>query len=76
MLEPDREYISSLDDEQVKQKVLIVNKKFKGLYDALYISAHIGYNDRALVSHYTLSGVSQKNADAFLRKMLGVIQWP
>jgi len=51
-------------------------KKFKGLFDVLYISAHIGYNDRALISHFTLSGVSQHNADAFLRKMMETIQWP
>ncbi len=51
-------------------------KKFKGLYDVIYNAAHIGHNDRALISHYTLSGVNQNNADLFLRQFTESILWP
>jgi len=51
-------------------------KKFTGLFDVLYISAHVGHNDKALISHFTLSGVNQQNADSFLRKMMETISWP
>ena len=50
-------------------------KKFKELYDVLYIATTIDHNDESFLSHYTLSGVSKTNAQVFLRKFMSELAW-
>lgn len=50
-------------------------KDFPQLYDVLYLSATIDKNQQALVSHFTLAGVDQKNAMAFTRKFMEAVSW-
>ncbi|NVJ60061.1 MAG: trypsin-like peptidase domain-containing protein [Gammaproteobacteria bacterium] len=45
-------------------------KNYPGLYDALYLSASLNLKQKSLVSHYTLSGVSQANAESFLKRFM------
>lgn len=50
-------------------------KKYRGLYDVLYLSASVHDNKRALLSHFTLAGVEQSMAQDFLRKFIASVQW-
>ncbi len=50
-------------------------KDFQGLYDVLYLSASIDKNQQALVSHFTLAGVSQENAMTFTDKFMEAVSW-
>jgi len=50
-------------------------KKFPNLFDVLYIGASVDKDDQALVSHFTLSGVTEKSAMAFTRKFMESISW-
>ncbi len=48
---------------------------FPNLYDVLYLAASIDKNQQALVSHFTISGVSQSNALAFTKKFMEAVSW-
>ena len=50
-------------------------KDFPGLFDVLYLGASIDKNQQALVSHFTLAGVSQENAMTFTRKFIEAVSW-
>jgi len=50
-------------------------KDFPGLFDVLYLGASIDKNQQALVSHFTLAGVSQKNAMSFTSKFMEAVSW-
>ena len=50
-------------------------KDFQGLYDVLYLSASVDKNQQALVSHFTLAGVSQENAMTFTSKFMEAVLW-
>jgi len=50
-------------------------KKFPDLYDVLYLSASVDKNQQAIISHFTIAGVSQPNALAFTRKFMEAVSW-
>ena len=50
-------------------------KNFPDLYDIFYLSLSVDKKDRALVSHFTLSGFTRKSAEAFTEKFTSEIQW-
>jgi len=50
-------------------------KKFPGLYDVLYLSASVDKDKQALVSHFTIAGISQPNALAFTRRFMEAVSW-
>lgn len=50
-------------------------KDFPDLYDVFYVSLTVDQNNRALVSHFTLSGFTQESATAFTQKFASEIQW-
>ena len=50
-------------------------KKYRGLYDVLYLAASAHENTRALISHFTIAGVEQSLAQKFLRKFIASVQW-
>jgi len=50
-------------------------KKFPDLFDVLYLSASVDKEKQALVSHFTIAGVNQKNALAFTRKFMEAVRW-
>lgn len=51
-------------------------KDFPDLYDVFYLSLSVNRKDRALVSHFTLSGFTRESAAAFTEKFTSEIQWP
>jgi hypothetical protein len=50
-------------------------KKFPDLYDVLYLAASVDKNQQAIVSHFTIAGVSQPNALAFTRQFMEAVSW-
>lgn len=50
-------------------------RQYAGLFDVLYMSASLDRQQQGLISHYTLSGVSQPTAKAFNDKFSGAVQW-
>ncbi|MFQ3208813.1 MAG: serine protease Do, partial [Colwellia sp.] len=40
-----------------------------------YLGASVDKNQQALVSHFTLAGVSQENAMAFTGKFMEAVSW-
>jgi len=50
-------------------------KDFSGLFDVLYLGASVDKNQQALVSHFTIAGVSQENAMAFTGKFMEAVSW-
>ncbi|MFS1522949.1 S1C family serine protease [Microbulbifer sp. 2304DJ12-6] len=50
-------------------------KDFPDLYDIFFLSLSVDQKNRALVSHFTLSGFTRESADAFFEKFTSEIQW-
>lgn len=50
-------------------------KKYPSLYDVLFMSVSVHHNQASLMSHFTLSGVSKENAQAFTQKFMETVQW-
>ncbi|HEY8567934.1 serine protease [Microbulbifer sp.] len=50
-------------------------KEFPELYDVFYVSLTVDQANRALVSHFTLSGFTKESASAFTEKFVSEIQW-
>ena len=50
-------------------------KKFPDLYDVLYLSASVDKDSQALVSHFTIAGISQPNALAFTQQFMEAVSW-
>ena len=51
-------------------------KDYPQLYDVLFLQGTVDNSRAAFLSHFTLAGVSQKNAKAFARKLMEVATWP
>ena len=49
--------------------------KYPGLFDVMYLSMSVQHDDRALLSHFSISGVSEETADKFLMKFYSDIAW-
>ncbi|WP_114327149.1 S1 family peptidase [Candidatus Colwellia aromaticivorans] len=66
------------DNQMINNKSILCTrayKKFPDLFDVLYLSASIDKNKQALVSHFTVAGIDQKNALAFTRKFMEAVSW-
>ncbi len=50
-------------------------QQYTGLYDVIYLAASLDMQQMGLISHYTLSGVSQENAENFNRKFIEAVLW-
>ncbi|MCX2801025.1 S1C family serine protease [Microbulbifer thermotolerans] len=50
-------------------------KDFPDLYDIFFLSLSVDQKNRALVSHFTLSGFTRESAAAFTEKFTSEIQW-
>lgn len=66
------------DNQAINNKTIFCTrayKKFPDLFDVLYLSASIDKESQALVSHFTIAGISQPNALAFTRQFMEAVQW-
>ena len=50
-------------------------KKYPQLYDIVFNAALIGNQKKGLILKFSLSGVSEQNGTAFLKKFLETIEW-
>lgn len=70
--------ITTNNDQAIRNKAVLcvrAYKKYKGLYDIMYISASVDKNTKALISHYTLAGVEKDLAQAFSAKFMESVKW-
>jgi len=68
----------SPQNQGIKNKAIFCTrayKDFSGLYDILYLAASIDRNDQALLSHFTVAGVTQDSAMAFTKKFMESVTW-
>lgn len=75
--DPDNERAEGESDPIIARTSYCVRryKKFPDLYDIFYLSLSVDKRDRALVSHFTLSGFTRESAAAFTEKFTSEIQW-
>ena len=69
---------NAADKAERKTKAVFCVRAYKDypqLYDVLFLQATADDSRAAFLSHFTLAGVSQKNAKAFTRKFMGVATW-
>ncbi len=50
-------------------------RQYEGLYDVIYLAAALDQQQAGMISHYTLSGVSQDIAQQFNRKFTEAVLW-
>jgi hypothetical protein len=66
------------DNQAINNKAIFCTrayKKFPDLFDVLYLSASIDRDNEAIVSHFTIAGISQPNAMAFTRQFMEAVLW-
>ncbi|GLX78840.1 hypothetical protein tinsulaeT_21800 [Thalassotalea insulae] len=66
------------DNQRINNKAILCTRAYKdfaGLYDILYLGISIDRNEQALLSHFTLAGVSQKSAQAFTKQFMESVSW-
>jgi serine protease Do len=49
---------------------------YPALFDVLFIAAAVSESKNGLITHFTLSGVSNEMGTAFMRKFMEHVQWP
>lgn len=72
----DDEFVQSDNSKHISKTIYCVReyKQFPGLYDVLFLSSTVNLDQKALVSHYTISGVEQKQAEQFLKRFMEQVQ--
>ena len=66
------------DNQAINNKTIFCTrayKKFPDLFDVLYLSASVDKDNQAIVSHFTIAGISQPNALAFTRQFMEAVSW-
>ena len=66
------------DNQAINNKTILCTRayiKFPDLFDVLYLSASVDKDKQALVSHFTIAGISQPNALAFTRQFMEAVSW-
>ncbi|WNC68269.1 serine protease [Thalassotalea nanhaiensis] len=70
--------ITTDSEESIRNKAILcirAYKKYQGLYDVMYLSASVDKDTKALVSHFTLSGVDKNFAQVFNKKFMESVKW-
>lgn len=50
-------------------------KKLPGLFDVFFIGVSMDRDNRAIMDHFTLAGVTSTSAQRFLEKFVGILAW-
>jgi len=72
----DHDFITSASQRQ--SKIVFCTRAYKdypGLYDSLFLQGTVDNGDKALITHFTLAGVSKENSLRFARRFMEVSQW-
>ena len=70
--------IVEASNKLITNKVIFCSRAYQDfpeLFDVVYIAASVDKNDKALISHFTLAGVEQKNALLFTEKFIENVSW-
>ncbi|QOL26165.1 trypsin-like peptidase domain-containing protein [Thalassotalea sp. LPB0316] len=70
--------IISPENQSIIQKAVFcarAYKDFPNLYDVVYLAASVDKNQQALISNFSLSGVKQDSAMAFMKKFIEAVTW-
>ncbi|MDP4944846.1 MAG: serine protease [Alishewanella sp.] len=65
-------------DKQVAARTIYCVRAYKDypeLFDVLFLAGTVPAEQQGFVSHFSLAGVSQQNADAFTRKFMETVKW-
>ncbi len=65
-------------NQRINNKAILCTRAYKdfaGLYDILYLGISVDRNEQALLSHFTLAGISQKSAQAFTKQFMESVTW-
>ena len=72
----DHDFITSANQRQSKTVFCTrAYKDYPGLYDSLFLQGTVDDSDKALITHFTLAGVSKENSLRFARRFMEVSQW-
>jgi hypothetical protein len=72
----DHDFISSASQRQSKTVLCTrAYKDYPGLYDTVFLQGSVDNSDKAVISHFTLAGVSRENSLRFARRFMEVSQW-
>lgn len=66
------------DETNLKSKVMYCVRpylKFRDLFDVLYMEISLDKEDKAILAHYTLAGVTKHNADRFMERFIRELSW-
>lgn len=66
------------DTDAINNKIIFCTRAYKdftGLFDVLYLAASVDKRQQGLISHFTIAGISQKNALAFTRRFIEAVSW-
>lgn len=70
--------IVSPNNHAISNKTIFCTRAYKDfpkLFDVIYLAASVDKHDKALISHFTMSGVEQKNALLFTKKFMEAVSW-
>lgn len=69
--------VMSEQDKMNGKAILCIRgyKDFPGLYDALYIGVSLDHHEQALLSHFTLAGITKESAQAFTKQFMESNRW-
>ena len=65
-------------EDNLKAKIIYCVRpylKFEQLFDVLYMAVSIDKEDTSILAHYTLAGVSEVNANRFLKRFITELAW-
>lgn len=72
----DHDFITSANQRQSKTVFCTrAYKDYPELYDSLFLQGTVDDSDKALITHFTLAGVSKENSLRFARRFMEVSQW-
>ncbi len=72
------EELVQASEKNLKAKVMYCVRpylKFHDLFDVLYMAVSLDKPDKSILAHYTLAGVTKKNADRFLERFMTELSW-
>ncbi|HEY7774602.1 MAG TPA: serine protease [Marinagarivorans sp.] len=72
----DKEVVNARGLEARVSYCLREYKKLAGLHDAFYMAVSVDRDREGVMSHYTLSGVTEATAQKFLHHFAQVLAWP
>lgn len=70
--------IISPENQTITEKAVFCARAYKDfpeLYDVVYLAASVDKGQQALISNFSLSGVTQESAVAFMEKFIEAVTW-